>query len=459
MQAQPINVADVVATQSRNALVTRLVVISTLLMLVDGFDLQTIAFAAPSIIADGKIDRSLFGPVFSAGLAGLMVGSILFGYLGDRLGRRPTILLAIAIVGIFTTATIFAYDLAHLLGLRFLTGIGVGGLTPICYALCIEYTPPQRRGFIIAVIMFGYVLGSSLGGLLAAWIIPSYGWHAVFIAGGIPALLLLIVAYLWIPESLEFLIRRDPRSTQAASIVSAITGRPVPIGTAFTSSQDAKTAADTSVIAIVRSLFAPDLRLSTAVIWLAYIASSLTMFFLISWMPVLIESFGRNVSEAAIALTVLSLGGACGGLLAGHLVDRYGALGLMVMPLIAGPIAASLGYIRLDTLFYLVVVFVTGFFVVGSHQGLNSTVGKLYPSERRANGVGLALAVAKFGAIFGPLLGGLLIAAKVDRSTLFLATALPEIVVFLCLLILGSRRRAAVSEPAFQAATPILDKR
>ncbi|MBN9080386.1 MAG: hypothetical protein BGP04_19140 [Rhizobiales bacterium 62-17] len=453
MQAQPINVADVVATQSRNALVTRLIVIATLLMLVDGFDLQTIAFAAPSIIADWKVDRSLFGPVFSAGLAGLMVGSILFGYLGDRLGRRPMILIAIAIVGIFTTATVFASDMTHLLVLRFLTGIGVGGLSPICYALCIEYAPPQRRGFFVAVIMFGYVLGTSLGGLLAAWIIPSYGWHSLFIVGGIPALILLLVAYVWLPESLEFLVRRDPRSPQAASIVSAITGRPVAAGTTFVSGQEAKAAADTNIIAIVRSLFSPDFRLATAVIWLAYIASSLTMFFLISWMPVLIESFGRNVSEAAIALTVLSMAGALGGLLAGYIVDRYGARGLMIMPLIAGPIAASLGYIRLDNLLYLVVIFVTGFFVVGAHQGLNSTVGKLYPSERRANGVGLALAVAKFGAIFGPLLGGLLIAAQVDRSTLFLVAALPEIIVFLCLFLLSTRQRAAASQPILQPAS------
>lgn len=201
-----IDVSDVIEHQRRNALVLKVVTLSTIMMCLDGYDLHAMAFAAPSLIRSWGIDKATLGIVFSAGVFGILVGGLIFGYLGDRIGRRLSIVAATVTFGGFSLLTAWAGDLNMLIALRFLAGIGIGGLAPLCFSLNLEYVPSRYRGTVVAIIMLGYVAGGSAGGLIAAWLVPHLGWPIVFWIGGVLPLLAAIVSFFSLPESIKFLV-------------------------------------------------------------------------------------------------------------------------------------------------------------------------------------------------------------------------------------------------------------
>lgn len=180
-----VNIADVIERQKPNRAVVTLLILSFLIMFCDGYDLQAIAFASPTIIADWGIEKALFGVVFSAGLFGIMIGGFLFGYVADRIGRRPAFLVGTLLFGVATLSTVLSSDITNLAALRFVAGLGLGGITPICFALNVEYVPQRYRATVVAFVMVGYVIGTSAGGLFAAWLVPHYGWHVLFYIGGL----------------------------------------------------------------------------------------------------------------------------------------------------------------------------------------------------------------------------------------------------------------------------------
>jgi AAHS family 4-hydroxybenzoate transporter-like MFS transporter len=444
-----IDVTHVIENQRRNSLVLTVVILSTAIMFLDGYDLQAMAFAAPSIVRAWSIDRAALGIVFSAGIFGIMVGGLVFGSLGDRIGRRLSIMASMAVFGGFTLATVWARDTTSLIVLRFLAGIGIGGLAPLCYSLNLEYVPSRFRGTVVAIIMIGYVAGSSFGGFIAAGLVPSFGWPIVFAVGGVLPLAAIALCYVLLPESIKFLVARNDRPEDVARILNRIDPRLDARASMrfIMSDEPAAAGAGTSAASRIAALFHGRLAMVTPLLWLAYIASSITLFFLNSWIPLLAEASGRTPAQAAMGLTVFSLGGAVGVLMAGRVLDRLGVLAIAVVPLIASPLVASLGFAGFDGGTFLAAMLCVGFFVVGGHQGLNSAVGQLYPSSNRATAVGWALSVAKIGSICGPLIAGILLARHLPVPSLFLLAAVPPLVVAGCVLVLGLSRRKETRAP------------
>jgi AAHS family 4-hydroxybenzoate transporter-like MFS transporter len=454
-----IDVTDVIERQRRNGLVLSVVILSTAIMFLDGYDLQAMAFAAPSIIRAWGIDKAALGVVFSAGIFGIMVGGLVFGSLGDRFGRRLSIMASMLVFGGFTLATVWARDTTSLIVLRFLAGIGIGGLAPLCYSLNLEYVPSRFRGTVVAIIMVGYVAGSSVGGFVAAGLAPSFGWPIVFWVGGVLPLAACLLCSFLLPESIKFLVVQNSQPAEVARILNRIEPQlQVHASARFVMADEApSSAAGASVLSKIAALFEGRLAIVTTFLWLAYIASSITMFFLNSWTPILAEASGRTPAQAAMGLTVFSLGGAAGVLMAGRLLDRFGVLAIAAVPLIASPLVASLGFVGFDGSTFLGAMLCMGFFVVGGHQGLNSAVGQFYSSANRATAVGWALSVAKIGSISGPLIAGILLARHLPLSSLFLLAAMPPLVVACCVLVLGlSQRKQPVAanidqaQPAYQ---------
>lgn len=443
-----VDVADVIERQRRNGLVLTVIILSTAIMFLDGYDLQAMAFAAPSIVRAWGIDRAALGVVFSAGIVGILVGGLIFGYLGDRIGRRPSIIASTLVFGGFTLAAVWARDISHLIVLRFLAGIGIGGLSPLCYALNLEYVPNRYRATVVAIIMVGYVAGASAGGVIAAGLVPTFGWTIVFWVGGLLPLIAAVVSYFLLPESIKFLVVQKRRPDEIARILNriepALAARP---DARFLLRDEDTESAGASWLSKFRALFDGKLVITTPVLWVAYIASSITLFFLNSWIPILAEASGRTPAQAAIGLSMLSLGGAVGGLTIGRVLDRYGIIAIAIVPLIASPLVACLGYAGLGDGAFLVAMLCAGFFVIGGHQGLNSSVGLFYPSAVRTTAVGWALSVAKIGSISGPLIGGLLLARELPVQTLFLLVAVPPLLVACCIFVLGASQRRQTAAP------------
>ncbi|BAM90039.1 hydroxybenzoate transporter [Bradyrhizobium oligotrophicum S58] len=442
-----IDVSDVIERQRRNGLVLKVMILSTVMMCLDGYDLHAMAFAAPAIVRSWGIDKATLGVVFSAGVFGILVGGLIFGYLGDRIGRRLAIVAATITFGGFSLLTVWAGDLNMLIALRFLAGIGIGGLAPLCFSLNLEYVPSRYRGTVVAIIMLGYVAGGSAGGLIAAWLVPHLGWPIVFWIGGVLPLIAAIVSFFTLPESIKFLVVQGRQPDEVARIVNSIEpGLDAKPTSRFVVQEEEPSPAGSGPFARVTALFDGKLAIVTPLLWVAYIASSMTMFFLNSWTPILAEASGYSPAQAAFGLSMFSLGGSVGALLAGWALDRFGVLAIAAVPMIACPLVASLGFAGFSDAGFLTAMMCVGFFVVGGHQGLNSAVGQFYPSANRATAVGWALSVAKIGSIGGPLIAGLLIARHLPASNLFLLAALPPLVMASCVIALGlSQRRRTVT--------------
>jgi AAHS family 4-hydroxybenzoate transporter-like MFS transporter len=399
----------------------------------DGYDYTAMAYAAPAVIKTMHVARGAMGNVFGAGLFGIMLGGFLFGFIGDRLGRKTAVVSGTFFFGVLTLATMFAQSLDQLFVMRFIAGFGIGGAVPNAIALTLEYAPHRLRATLVTIMMTGYTFGASAGGFVAAGLVPHYGWQAVFFLGGIVPILVSIGSYFVLPESIRFLaVRQEHRATLAALAKrldpQLVTGP----DTEFVISEPPAAKHFSPA-----QLFSGSRAIATPLLWLIYITNSLALFFLSSWLPILIESAGASATRAALTTSGFQLGGLIGGLLIMRLTDRYGAIAIAILPLIGIPVVAALGTPGLTVVTLAVAVFLAGICVSGGQSGIHSVAGMFYPVAYRSNGVGWALSVAKIGSIAGPVIGGWFISAHMPLTKLFMSAASPLIIVVIGCLLLG----------------------
>jgi len=408
--------------------------------MLDGFDTQAIAFVAPVLARDWGVNVASFGPVFAAGLLGLAVGAFLFGPIADRFGRKSVLLLCTAIVGVFALATTTAGTTRELFVWRFLTGMGLGGAMPIIIALTSEYTPARLRATLITIMFCGFPLGSTLGGLLAAQLVPIWGWRAVFWLGGALPLALLGVLAVWLPESVHYLMRRGRSSSDVAnsSDIARLLRKLAPAQTfgrepRFASLRDAVPPGSP-----LRLLFTADRVATTLLLWVAFFMNLLVMYFLVNWMPALFSRAGLPIQTAIISTAILNFGGVVGAVVLGRIIDRIAAHAVL-----GGAYATAAVFIVViafagtDLRILLPSLFFTGFGVVGAQIGMNALTAGVYPPAIRSTGVGWALGVGRIGSIVGPSIGGWLLGLGWATSSLFALAAAPALVAAISVHLLG----------------------
>src|SRR5471030_171027 len=207
MQASctPVYVAGFIDQQPVGGFQVGLLLTCAAVLFLDGFDTQAIGYVAPALAKEWGLTKAALGPVFPAGLFGLMIGALVFGPLADRIGRKKIIIFSTLAFGLGALVTAFVQDVNSLLAIRFLTGLGLGGAMPNAIALTSEFNPRRRRATMVMIMFCGFSVGSALGGLLAAALIPQFGWRSVFVVGGLAPLLLAPVLALKLPESVRFL--------------------------------------------------------------------------------------------------------------------------------------------------------------------------------------------------------------------------------------------------------------
>jgi MFS transporter, AAHS family, 4-hydroxybenzoate transporter len=426
-----------------------LILSTWLVMLTDGYELSALAFAAPSLIKAWHIERSALGPVFGANIFGIMVGSILFGYIGDKIGRKRAILFGACWYGLLTLSVAWATQIPELLWLRFAAGIGIGGAVPNAFVLVSEFAPKRLRATWVTMMFTGYTLGAGFGGAVAVWLVPHYGWSAVFIVGGVAPLIVAASLAFVMPESLRFQVLKGwPLRGIAATARRVRPDLEMPPDTTFIVSDEPAFGKFSP-----RLLFAGRLRYVTPALWLAYIANSMALFFLQNWLPVLIEAVGVAPRQAALMTTLFSIGGTAGGLVLMRFVDKRGVLLITCLPVIGFPLVASLG-MGLDAGLLMAAVFGVGFCVAGTQSGLNAVASMVYPTSFRSKGTGTAIGIAKIGSISGPMIGGMLIGAHLPMDELFRMASIPVIAVAVLSFVLGRvyRPNAADDENAGSSA-------
>jgi MFS transporter, AAHS family, 4-hydroxybenzoate transporter len=420
-QGNTVDIAHVVETQERSWFTVTLFVLCALVMLADGFDNQALNYAAPGIIKEWGINRALMTPVFNISIVGWMAGSIVFAMLADRIGRRRSILLATVVFGGFTFAVPFAHNLVELSIMRFCAALGIGGGMPMAVSLITDYARSGSRGLIITLLYLGYTAGSSGGGLLAAELIPAYGWRSVFYLGGAGAVVVGIILLIGLPESIRFLALRNPASERILFYA-----RKLKPGTAFADDTRFIIQEQVRTGVPVRHLFTEGRAAMTAFLWLALGLSFVTHFFLSQWMTTLLtDELGYANAARSQALFQLGAGFSC---FFGWMIDKKGVQ-VMTLTMIFGAIpVAALGLaVGTGAGLTMAMALASGLLVLGGNIGLNAISSMIYPTFIRSTATGASFAVARIGAIIGPLLAGVLIAIGTPIGTIFLLGSLPLI--------------------------------
>jgi AAHS family 4-hydroxybenzoate transporter-like MFS transporter len=370
-----------------------------------------------------------FGPVFAAGLLGSFFGALSFGALGDRLGRRPALLLAVALFGATCLLTPFASSLGGLIAVRLLTGIGLGGALPGIISMTSEYSPHRIRATVIAVMFCGFPLGAVIGGSASALLIPMLGWKSLFYIGGAIPLLLLPILWFRLPESLRFLAQRQDR--EAVDKALARLGRQAMWNGEFVR-------AEASARPSVASLFSGGRAAGTALLWLTLFCSLLLTYLLINWIPLVVRQSGMPIQAAVLGVAALNGGAIFGCLALGRLADRFGQTITIGLGFALGTVAiAAIGWVGHSAGLLIAVTFTAGFLTIGAQMCTVAICATFYSTALRATGVGWAMGVGRGGAIVGPMLGGVLIGVGTAPPTLFGMAAVFSLVAAAAVLAMG----------------------
>jgi AAHS family 4-hydroxybenzoate transporter-like MFS transporter len=424
----------------------RLILLSWLITLFDGFDMMMISFTAPYMRDALGLDKSMLGNVFSAGLLGMMLGGFAFAYIGDRIGRRQAIVAAAFAFGVLTMATALAQSYAALLVLRFLDGFAIGGMLPLAWALNIEFVPSKMRSTVVTVIMMGYSIGTSIAGPITVALAPRWGWQAVFLFGGVGTLVCATGLLLWLPESVRFLASKGHNGDRIAATLNRIDpGLHASAGDRFLLGDEREDRGNFTI----GKLFEGDLRRITPLLWIGYIASTLAVYFAANWGPIVYEELHFARSTAAYAGSITSLLGALLGLSLMRFTDRHGPYAVAFFPALAFPLLLVVGLVAVPQSIFLPLAVAAIGFVGGAHFGVLSIAGVFYPSAIRANGAGWATSIAKIGGIAGPIIGGYVLASGLPIVASFAILAICPAVLTLSALGIGAvvRQRRVAAAP------------
>ncbi|MFZ2082092.1 MAG: MFS transporter [Xanthobacteraceae bacterium] len=419
----------------------KLIFWSILIALIDGYDIGAIAFAAPSLIREWHVAPKELGLVLSASNIGVLFGSQIFGWIGDNYGRKTALVATNLLFGVFTFAAAYSTDLTQLTWLRFIAGLGIGGVIPNIVAINAESAPRNLRA-TLAIIAVGLVpMGGALAGFASAALVPTHGWQILFQIGGIVPIVIALAAIIGLPESIKYMTLHEHQRSKMVALLHAI--RPdyrVPANARFVIEDEKQFPSSNPTY-----LFHDGLALITPLTWLMFAFNLMGYFFLISWTPTLMGAAHVSPGTAALAGAALQVGGTVGALTLCWWLQRHRFLAIAVLFVIAVPIVGSIGFAGLTSpTALLVATFFAGALVLGIQSGINVVGAMIYPTSLRANGSGWQLGIGRLGAIAGPFLGALFVGLPVEQ--LYIWSALPfaagAVVTFLIYALNQRRLRA-----------------
>jgi MFS transporter, AAHS family, 4-hydroxybenzoate transporter len=454
MATSQVDVADFIDQQPIGGFQIRLLLTCAAVLFLDGFDTQAIGFVAPALAKEWGLTKGALGPVFSAGLFGLMIGALLFGPLADRIGRKKIIIFSTLAFGLGALVTAFVQDVNSLLAIRFLTGLGLGGAMPNAIATTSEFNPRRRRATMVMIMFCGFSIGAALGGLLAAALIPQFGWRSVFIVGGVAPLLLVPILVLRLPESVRFLALTGRANERVAELLEFINPKAIfAPGTQFVVHEPGLAGIP------VLHLFKAGRTLATLLLWVVFFMSLLELYFLSNWLPTVLNDLGASVSAAAVIGSMLQVGGVVGVFTLGSIIDRFSFRALTLVYFIAVFAVGAIGRLGHSVVFVTMAIFVAGFCIVGGQTAANALAAAFYPTSVRSTGVGWALGIGRIGSIVGPLVGGVLLTLKWSTAEVFMSASVAALCAALAAFALsrlagmGGSTEGASDRPASFEAT------
>ena len=416
-----------------------------LIIIFDGYDLVIYGVALPLLMQEWSLSAVQAGMLASTALFGMMFGAMSFGTLSDKLGRKKTIMICVAIFSGFTFIGAFATSPVEFGILRFLAGLGIGGVMPNVVALMTEYAPKRIRSTLVALMFSGYAIGGMTSALLGAWLVPQFGWKIMFLLAGIP-LLILPILWKYLPESLMYLTNKQ-QTAKAHDIIQKIS--PTQVITSDT--QFVLNEVQKGDEAPLKALFQQGRSFSTFMFWLAFFMCLLMVYALGSWLPKLMIQAGYSLGASMIFLFALNIGGMIGAIGGGYLADKFHIKKVLTIMFLCGAAALILlGYNSPQFVLYTLIA-VAGAATIGSQILLYTFVAQYYPSTVRSTGMGWASGIGRIGAIVGPVLTGALLTMNLPHQMNFFAIAIPGLIAALAIFLVNLK--TSVDGQALTATT------
>jgi MFS transporter, AAHS family, 4-hydroxybenzoate transporter len=440
--SRPLTVGEIIDQRPLSRFQIWTITLCGVVLVLDGFDAQTIGFLAPSISETLSIPLKTFGPIFSASLFGLMIAAMATGPVADRWGRKWPVVISAITFGIFAVLTARATSFNQLLVFRFLTGLGLGGAMPNVVSLACEYSPKRLQTVVVAALFAGMPSGGFVCGMASSALIPTLGWRSVFYIGGLLPFGVALLLIKMLPESVRFLSVRggDPRK------ISRIMAR---ISPELTDASVTQPVAPDQAIEQrleglpVKHLFTEGRAAGTILLWVPFFMNLLILYFVVNWLPALLRQSGMSISAGVTATSLFSLGGIAGTLVEGPLMNACGAYVLLLAEFgLCALFIGSLAFVTASFPLIVTVTFVLGFCVTGAQGGINALAASFYPTSIRSTGVGWALGVGRIGSIVGPVLAGMMLSLGWSPQQVFLAGVVPAFCAAIAVLV-GNRLRGS----------------
>jgi MFS transporter, AAHS family, 4-hydroxybenzoate transporter len=432
-----------------------LVIMAFCIMMLDGFDIGAAAFAAPALIKEFHVGRAELGPLFSASLVAGLFGPAIFGFLSDKIGRKPVIVGGALFFGAFTLLSVTVGSFNQLILLRFIAGIGISGLLPIMVSLVNEYAPRRVRATLVVVCFCGVTLGGGLPGVVSAAYMPIYGWRLLFWIGGLMPIVFGLILWVGLPESLKFLALRPERRDRLVTTLRRIAPE-VQVGPQTTFFVGGEARHQTFRVG---ALFEGRLAWLTPLFWLSNFFSLLVFYFVNQWTPTLLGTAGITPGQAAIATSLFQFGGTVGGFVIMRPLDKWGFFPVPLLFGLGAPVLVAIALAGDSPALVMSLMFLAGFCLLGLQFGNIACETMIYPTSIRAWGVGSNFALGRVGSAIGPLVGGVLIGMKLEPSALFMIAAVPLVLGCLTGLAImpGYRRQVTGMDAAADEAIAVAE--
>lgn len=390
-------------------------------IVLDGFDTQSIGFLAPAMAETLRVPVKTFGPVFAAALVGLMISSMLSGPIADRFGRKWPIVACTLIFGSFAMLTARCTSFDQLLAFRFLTGLGLGGALSNSVALMSEYAPKRLLAVIVSIMFCGMPAGAVLATQVSAVMLPRWGWQSVFYSGGVLPLTLALLLIAMLPESVRYLEVTGAAPRKISRILARISPELANAPFSRSEKQDERTKAP------VVNLFTEGRAAGTILLWIPFFMNLLMLYFVVFWLPALLRQTGKPVSAGITAIMLFSVGGIAGSFFEGGFMNRWGAFTVLLTDFLC--ITLLIAWLAYSNSFPLMmtITFLLGFVIQGAQGGLSAVAATFYPISIRSAGIGWCLGIGRIGSIVGPMIGGAMLKLDWTPREILLAGAIPAL--------------------------------
>ncbi|MFD6530652.1 MFS transporter [Streptomyces sp. NPDC060184] len=385
------------ARRSRNAVIA----LCWGLVLLDGIDTFIYGSVLPKMLGGHSLGLTpdAAGTIGSYANFGMLLGTILSGMASNWIGRRVTVFTSVVIFTLATLGTGWSNSVGQFGVFRFVCGFGLGALLPIAISYGMEFTSKGRRALATGVIMTAHQTGGAVAPLIALWLVDDHGWRSAFFVSAIPAVILLPLAFKLLPESPTNLLTRGRRAD--AELLAADFGTELP----------EPKANGTDKLDALKNLFRGGQWSTTLCFWLTSFAGLLLVYGVGQWLPKIMVDLGYDTGDSLLFSTFLNVGGICGMLVAGRTADRIGPRKVVVAWFVLTAVFVYLMGVQMSVGVLYAVVFFAGLLLFSGQTMVYATVGTHHNDEDRPTALGWVSGMGRFGAIFGPWIGGALISA------------------------------------------------